>query len=71
MDLNEVGNFATRPGGRRVGAMYSFEGGKPTTKETPPDADLIGAHTVPEQFGVHTNFSEPNAMVQTGLPPGG
>ena len=70
MDLNEVGNFATRPGGRRVGAMYSFEGDKPTTKETPPDADLIGAHTVPEQFGVHTNFSEPNAMVQTGLPPG-
>jgi phenylpropionate dioxygenase-like ring-hydroxylating dioxygenase large terminal subunit len=69
MDLNNVGNFATGPGGRRVGAMYDFEGAKPTTKERAPDPDLIGGHTIGEQFDVHTNFHEPDPSVQTGLPP--
>ncbi|MDG2071241.1 MAG: aromatic ring-hydroxylating dioxygenase subunit alpha [Pseudomonadales bacterium] len=69
MDLNDVGNFATRPGGRRVGAMYAFEGAKPTVNEKAPDPDLIGAHTVTEQFDIHTNFTEPDPTVQTGLPP--
>ncbi len=81
MDLNDVGAFATLPGGRRAGAMFGEgkkgpgeagypEYGKPTIKETPPDPDAIGAVTVGEQFERHTNFWEPDKDIQTGVPKG-
>lgn len=58
MDMNEVGDVSTGPGGRRVGAMQSG----------PPPADIVGAMTVYEQFDRHTNFWEPDWELGAGLP---